>query len=138
VACRGPQAEGPVDVQPRPRPGRGVGDVVKVVEGAGVDLTGAETGCPLAKVSRNVTFIVRSDFARVAPGVGQEAAEAVDDRVGDSRWCGLAVPGHIARSGAGGCEFYRGRFAVAAVRLSDGPPEVVDTLLAWPRHTDWI
>jgi 3-hydroxy-9,10-secoandrosta-1,3,5(10)-triene-9,17-dione monooxygenase reductase component len=34
--------------------------------------------------------------------------------------------------------FYRGRFAVTAERAADGPPEVVDTLLAWPRHTDWI
>jgi 3-hydroxy-9,10-secoandrosta-1,3,5(10)-triene-9,17-dione monooxygenase reductase component len=34
--------------------------------------------------------------------------------------------------------FYRGRFAVTAQRTADGPPEVVDTLLAWPRHTDWI
>jgi 3-hydroxy-9,10-secoandrosta-1,3,5(10)-triene-9,17-dione monooxygenase reductase component len=34
--------------------------------------------------------------------------------------------------------FYRGRFDVTAARSADGPPEVVDTLLAWPRHTDWI
>jgi 3-hydroxy-9,10-secoandrosta-1,3,5(10)-triene-9,17-dione monooxygenase reductase component len=34
--------------------------------------------------------------------------------------------------------FYRGRFAVTAERAADAPPEVVDTLLAWPRHTDWI
>jgi hypothetical protein len=34
--------------------------------------------------------------------------------------------------------FYRGRFADTAGRIADGPPEVVDTLLAWPRHTDWM
>jgi 3-hydroxy-9,10-secoandrosta-1,3,5(10)-triene-9,17-dione monooxygenase reductase component len=34
--------------------------------------------------------------------------------------------------------FYRGRFDVPATRAGDGPPEVVDTLLAWPRHDDWI
>jgi 3-hydroxy-9,10-secoandrosta-1,3,5(10)-triene-9,17-dione monooxygenase reductase component len=34
--------------------------------------------------------------------------------------------------------FYRGRFDVTAARSAAGPPEVVDTLLAWPRHTDWI
>jgi 3-hydroxy-9,10-secoandrosta-1,3,5(10)-triene-9,17-dione monooxygenase reductase component len=34
--------------------------------------------------------------------------------------------------------FYRGRFSATAPRAADGPPEVVDTLLAWPRHTDWI
>jgi 3-hydroxy-9,10-secoandrosta-1,3,5(10)-triene-9,17-dione monooxygenase reductase component len=35
--------------------------------------------------------------------------------------------------------FYRGRYAVTAARPpAEGPPEVVDTLLAWPRHADWI
>jgi 3-hydroxy-9,10-secoandrosta-1,3,5(10)-triene-9,17-dione monooxygenase reductase component len=35
--------------------------------------------------------------------------------------------------------FYRGRFDVPAVPAAgDGPPEVVDTLLAWPRHDDWM
>jgi 3-hydroxy-9,10-secoandrosta-1,3,5(10)-triene-9,17-dione monooxygenase reductase component len=34
--------------------------------------------------------------------------------------------------------FYRGRYGVTAVEPADGPPEVVDTLLAWPRHADWI
>jgi len=30
--------------------------------------------------------------------------------------------------------FYRGRYGVT----DQGPPEVVDTLLAWPRYADWI
>ena len=35
--------------------------------------------------------------------------------------------------------FYRGRYAAAAPRNpGTGPAEVVDTLLAWPRHTDWM
>ena len=34
--------------------------------------------------------------------------------------------------------FYRGRYAVTAPGTGDAPPEVVDTLLAWPRHADWI
>jgi len=34
--------------------------------------------------------------------------------------------------------FYRGRYEAASGRAADGPPEVVDTLLAWPRHADWI
>jgi 3-hydroxy-9,10-secoandrosta-1,3,5(10)-triene-9,17-dione monooxygenase reductase component len=34
--------------------------------------------------------------------------------------------------------FYRSRFADTVARIADGPPEVVDTLLAWPRHTDWM
>jgi len=32
--------------------------------------------------------------------------------------------------------FYRGRYATTAE--SGGPPEVVETLLAWPRHADWM
>jgi 3-hydroxy-9,10-secoandrosta-1,3,5(10)-triene-9,17-dione monooxygenase reductase component len=34
--------------------------------------------------------------------------------------------------------FYRGRYGATAVEPADRPPEVVDTLLAWPRHADWI
>ncbi|MDM4719413.1 flavin reductase family protein [Micromonospora sp. WMMA1363] len=34
--------------------------------------------------------------------------------------------------------FYTGRYTDAAPVSSHAPPEVVDTLLAWPRHTDWI
>jgi 3-hydroxy-9,10-secoandrosta-1,3,5(10)-triene-9,17-dione monooxygenase reductase component len=34
--------------------------------------------------------------------------------------------------------FYRGRYGVTTTTPADGPPEVVDTLLAWPRHADWI
>lgn len=36
--------------------------------------------------------------------------------------------------------FYRGRFAVTIGSGADaaGPPEVVDTLLSWPRHADWM
>jgi 3-hydroxy-9,10-secoandrosta-1,3,5(10)-triene-9,17-dione monooxygenase reductase component len=34
--------------------------------------------------------------------------------------------------------FYKGRYAETASTSPHDPPEVVDTLLAWPRHTDWI
>jgi 3-hydroxy-9,10-secoandrosta-1,3,5(10)-triene-9,17-dione monooxygenase reductase component len=36
--------------------------------------------------------------------------------------------------------FYRSRFAITADARPDaaGPPEVVDTLLSWPRYADWI
>jgi 3-hydroxy-9,10-secoandrosta-1,3,5(10)-triene-9,17-dione monooxygenase reductase component len=34
--------------------------------------------------------------------------------------------------------FYRGRYADTAAQPADGPPEIVDTLLAWPRHADWM
>jgi 3-hydroxy-9,10-secoandrosta-1,3,5(10)-triene-9,17-dione monooxygenase reductase component len=40
---------------------------------------------------------------------------------------------------AGPLLFYRGRYAgVAGGPSADEPPEVVDTLLGWPRHTDWM
>ncbi|GIM92104.1 3-hydroxy-9,10-secoandrosta-1,3,5(10)-triene-9,17-dione monooxygenase reductase subunit [Paractinoplanes toevensis] len=34
--------------------------------------------------------------------------------------------------------FFRGRYRAAAPAPPGATPEVVDTLLAWPRHTDWI
>ncbi len=34
--------------------------------------------------------------------------------------------------------FYRGRFTLSASTEGEGPPEVVDTLLAWPRFADWM
>ena len=34
--------------------------------------------------------------------------------------------------------FYRGRYAATDQRPGDGPPEIVDTLLAWPSHADWM
>lgn len=34
--------------------------------------------------------------------------------------------------------FYRGRYTGTAAVSPYESPEVVDTLLAWPRHTDWI
>ena len=34
--------------------------------------------------------------------------------------------------------FYRGRYAQTAAQPADGEPEIVDTLLAWPRHADWM
>jgi 3-hydroxy-9,10-secoandrosta-1,3,5(10)-triene-9,17-dione monooxygenase reductase component len=32
--------------------------------------------------------------------------------------------------------FYRGRFTIT--QPESGTPELIDTLLAWPRHADWI
>ena len=34
--------------------------------------------------------------------------------------------------------FYRAGTRRPTRRRADGPPEVVDTLLAWPRHADWM
>lgn len=34
--------------------------------------------------------------------------------------------------------FYRSRFTLSAAADVDAPPEVVDTLLSWPRYADWM
>jgi 3-hydroxy-9,10-secoandrosta-1,3,5(10)-triene-9,17-dione monooxygenase reductase component len=34
--------------------------------------------------------------------------------------------------------FYRGRFTLSAATDRDAPPELVDTLLSWPRYADWM
>jgi 3-hydroxy-9,10-secoandrosta-1,3,5(10)-triene-9,17-dione monooxygenase reductase component len=80
--------------------------------------------------------------------------EAGDHRLVIGRVTGLGVgavgsgngPGHAASTGhadgagsAGGGSpllFYRGRFT--ATEPEGGAPEIVDTLLAWPRHADWM
>jgi len=36
------------------------------------------------------------------------------------------------------CCFYRGRYGRAGRCVADAAPEVVDTMLAWPRHAEWI
>jgi 3-hydroxy-9,10-secoandrosta-1,3,5(10)-triene-9,17-dione monooxygenase reductase component len=59
--------------------------------------------------------------------------EAGDHQVVIGRVTGLS-----ARRAGPALLFYRGRYALAADGGGDGPPEVVDTLLAWPRHADWI
>ena len=65
----------------------------------------------------------------------QCAVEAVHE-AGDH----YLVTGRV--TGLGACRpgrpllFYRGRYA--ATDPGDGPAEVVDTLLAWPRYADWM
>jgi len=34
--------------------------------------------------------------------------------------------------------FYRGRYGQTAAQPADSLPEIVDTLLGWPRHADWM
>jgi 3-hydroxy-9,10-secoandrosta-1,3,5(10)-triene-9,17-dione monooxygenase reductase component len=34
--------------------------------------------------------------------------------------------------------FYRGRFTLSAATDADAPPEVLDSLLSWPRFADWM
>jgi len=50
------------------------------------------------------------------------------------------VTGRVRELGAVGSKppllFYRGRYATSVE--SAGPPEVVETLLAWPKHADWM
>jgi len=50
------------------------------------------------------------------------------------------VIGRVRELGECGSErpllFYRGRYGTSAAQA--GPPEVVETLLAWPRHADWM
>ena len=52
------------------------------------------------------------------------------------------VLGRVVELGPCGAEqpllFYRGRYGVPDAASADAPPEVVDTLLAWPRHADWM
>jgi 3-hydroxy-9,10-secoandrosta-1,3,5(10)-triene-9,17-dione monooxygenase reductase component len=90
-------------------------------------------------------------FAGVAWSPSSSGAPVLD---GVLTWAGCAVEAvheagdHYVVAGRvtelGGCRagqpllFYRGRYAATAARPSDGPPEVVDTLLAWPRHADWM
>jgi 3-hydroxy-9,10-secoandrosta-1,3,5(10)-triene-9,17-dione monooxygenase reductase component len=47
-----------------------------------------------------------------------------------------AVTGLSASSAGPPLLFYRGRYTMT--ETGGGPPEVVGTLLAWPRHADWI
>jgi 3-hydroxy-9,10-secoandrosta-1,3,5(10)-triene-9,17-dione monooxygenase reductase component len=52
------------------------------------------------------------------------------------------VLGRVTELGECGREqpllFYRGRYGVTAAEPAGALPEIVDTLLAWPRHADWI
>jgi 3-hydroxy-9,10-secoandrosta-1,3,5(10)-triene-9,17-dione monooxygenase reductase component len=90
-------------------------------------------------------------FAGVAWSPSSSGAPVLD---GVLTWAGCAVEAvheagdHYVVVGRvtelGGCRagqpllFYRGRYAATAARPADEPPEVVDTLLAWPRHADWM
>ncbi len=90
-------------------------------------------------------------FAGVSWSPSPEGAPVLD---GALTWVGAAVEDvheagdHFVVIGRvtalGGCAgdhpllFYRGRYAVIAAQPAAGPPEVVDTLLAWPRHADWM
>jgi len=77
------------------------------------------------------------DGALTWVGAAVEAVHEGGDHhvvVGRVTELGPCPPGRPARP----LLFYRGRYAETAPRPAAGPPEVVDTLLAWPRHADWI
>jgi len=96
-------------------------------------------------------------FGRSAPdkfdGVGWTADQAGSPIVdGVLTWAGCEIEaiypggdhyvviGRVRELGECGGErplvFYRGRYATSTEK--GGPPEVVETLLAWPRHADWM
>ena len=89
---------------------------------SGVGWSPAPSGAPL----------LDGAVAWVAAGV-ETVHEAGDHYVVIGRVTGLA-----ARRPGPPLLFYRGRYAATAPGTGEGPPEVVDTLLAWPRHADWI
>ena len=86
---------------------------------------------------------------RLVPGAVRGAGARRRARLGHRRGGGVheagdhyVVTGRV--TGLRACRpgppllFYKGRYAVTAPGAGDGPPEVVDSLLAWPRHADWI
>lgn len=96
-------------------------------------------------------------FGRAGPGKFEGVAWAPDGAGspvldGVLTWAGCAIEAvydggdhHIVTGRVrelGDCEnqrpllFYRGRYASAG--KAEGPPEVVETLLAWPKHADWM
>jgi 3-hydroxy-9,10-secoandrosta-1,3,5(10)-triene-9,17-dione monooxygenase reductase component len=66
------------------------------------------------------------------------AAVATVHQAGDHQVVIGRVTGLAACRAGPALLFYRGRYALTADGADDGPPELVDTLLAWPRHADWI
>ena len=50
----------------------------------------------------------------------------------------LAASPSSARASRAPLLFYRGRYAAMDAGSDASPPEVVETLLAWPRHADWM
>jgi 3-hydroxy-9,10-secoandrosta-1,3,5(10)-triene-9,17-dione monooxygenase reductase component len=78
--------------------------------------------------------------APVLPGVLTWAACSIDTvhEAGD-HYVVIARVTHLGDSVAGDpLLFYRGRFTLGAQEDAGSPPEVVDTLLAWPRYADWM
>jgi 3-hydroxy-9,10-secoandrosta-1,3,5(10)-triene-9,17-dione monooxygenase reductase component len=67
------------------------------------------------------------------------SCQIVDSRpVGDH----YVVIGQVRELGECGPQrpllFYRGRYGTSEIPAAEGPPEVVETMLAWPKHADWV
>ena len=108
----------------------------------------------LADGQRELARVFASSAAGKFDGVGWSPARRpagagrrtrLGDRHGGDGARGRRSPGgdragHRARRVPAGPAllFYRGRYALSADGADDGPPELVDTLLAWPSHADWI
>jgi 3-hydroxy-9,10-secoandrosta-1,3,5(10)-triene-9,17-dione monooxygenase reductase component len=111
----------------------------------------------------NVLAAGQRELARVFGAAGQDkfagvrwspSSSGAPVLAGALTWAGCAVEavheagdhylvlGRVTELGACGRDqpllFYCGRYGVTAAQPADGPPEIVDTLLAWPRHADWI
>jgi 3-hydroxy-9,10-secoandrosta-1,3,5(10)-triene-9,17-dione monooxygenase reductase component len=67
------------------------------------------------------------------------SCEIVDVHAGGDHY---VVIGRVREMGECGPQrplmFYRGRYSTLAVPVEEGPPEVVETMLAWPKHADWM
>jgi 3-hydroxy-9,10-secoandrosta-1,3,5(10)-triene-9,17-dione monooxygenase reductase component len=96
-------------------------------------------GVSAAGKFEGVATVPAPNGAPILPGVLTWAACDVDTvhEAGD-HYVVIGRVTHLGDSVAGDpLLFYRGRFTLAA-DAGEGPPEVVDTLLAWPRYADWM
>lgn len=73
-----------------------------------------------------------------ALGTGTHGTAGTASTIGTPGTHGTADTPGTADAGGTGLPllFYRGRFT--ATEAESGAPEIIDTLLAWPRHADWM
>jgi 3-hydroxy-9,10-secoandrosta-1,3,5(10)-triene-9,17-dione monooxygenase reductase component len=87
-----------------------------------------------------ISWVPAPNGSPVLPGILTWAACSVETVYDEGdHYVVIARVTHVGDSIAGDpLLFYRGRFTLAAQTAVDSPPEVVDTLLAWPRFADWM
>jgi len=103
-------------------------------------ITGADDGRPAGFACQAFAWSPSSSGAPVLAGAltWVECAIAAVHEAGDH----YLVVGRVTELGP--CRpdrpllFYRGRYAAMDAGGDASPPEVVDTLLAWTRHADWM